>query len=140
MVQLYGAILIGVGLWMAWVPWREHHHATRTGEARLSFSRMLLRMMAAGCVLAIGAMVAFSAVVLAGRTALFEIVWWLCAFVLAMLLFVVGVVERLFVKRDYLLGQKEILQRLVKTEDRAMKSDPSQPSRNAPSGNGHNAQ
>ena len=49
-------VFILVAAWLVWVPVREYRHAQATGQPRLPFSRMLLRMVVAGCVLGIGIM------------------------------------------------------------------------------------
>jgi hypothetical protein len=106
------------GAWLVWVPWREYRHAEATGAPRLPFSRMLLRWVVAGCVLGIGGMVYLANRPAPDRSKLAELLYLLFAMGLALLMFIAGFVDHLFNKRDYLLGQREILRNIVRSEPR----------------------
>jgi hypothetical protein len=109
-----GLIFVIVAAWLVWVPVQERRRAAATGREELTFSRMLLRIIVAFCVLGIGGMLLFSARILAGRGPLFEIFYWLGVLTLAFVMFMAGVTEYLFVKRDLLMGRKRLIRELTR--------------------------
>ncbi|MBW3622926.1 MAG: hypothetical protein KY468_05890 [Armatimonadetes bacterium] len=125
MYLVLSIVLILIGAWLVWVPWREYRHAQATGAHRLPFSRMLLRMVVAGCVMGIGVMV-----YLGTRprfSALAQLSMLLFAVVLALIMLAAGYTDYLLTKRDYLLGHREVLQDLVRRES---PEEPAPPSSN----------
>jgi hypothetical protein len=98
------------------VPWSEYRHASRTGEPRLPFSQMILRIGAAFSILMVGLMVFFSPMLLPGRDPVFEIFYWLGVLFFAFMLLLAGYTDSLLVKRSFLLHQRSLIQDLARRE------------------------
>jgi hypothetical protein len=107
-----GALFLAAAVWLVWVPVSEYRHAVAAGTPRLPFSRMLLRLVVAGCVCLIGLALLLSALLLPGRPPLFELLYWMGTVLLGFVMFLAGLTEYLLVKRDLLLGQRDILRDL----------------------------
>jgi hypothetical protein len=123
MAYFWGIIILIVAAWMISVPVSEYRHATQTGEQRLPFSQMLLRMGAAFSILMIGLMVFFSPILLPGRTPLFEIFYWLGVLFFACVMLVAGYTDQLFVKRSLLLHQRDLIQEFVRRNEQPQREE-----------------
>lgn len=130
MATFFSILFILIGAWLVWVPWREYRHAQATGQQRVSFSRMLMRMTVAGCVIGIGVLVFLGTREAPGRSALAAILFLSGAAILALVMFVAGMVDYYLAKRELLLGQKELIQEMLR---RTQGDDRPAP----PSSNGH---
>jgi hypothetical protein len=109
-----GCLFLGAGAWLVWVPWSEVRHAAVTGRPRLPFSRMLLRLVVAGCVLMLGLMSLLYPVLIPGRSGWFELGYLLAALFFAFVMFVAGFTDYLFVQRDLLLHRKAMIGEFVR--------------------------
>ena len=127
---VFGALFLLVAVWLVWVPVREYRHAQATGAHRISFSRMLLRMIVAVCLLGIGLMVYLATRPAPGRSALAELIFLCIAVFLALVMFSAGVVDWQLAKRDLLLSQKELIREMIRRETHPEESISTPPSRN----------
>lgn len=108
--------------WIVAEPIRRRRQAELEGSHGLPFSRMLMRMVAAGCVAGIAALVALSPFVLPGRSRLAEVMYWTAALLLALVLGLAGLTEMQLVRRDYLLGLRQLYRDLKAQSDSAQRS------------------
>lgn len=110
---LLAVLLVVAGAWIVVEPVRL---ARRPGGHRLSFSRMLMRLVSAGCVAAMGLLVGLSRWALAGRSQLADLLYWLTALVLAILLGCAGFMDWQLVRWEYLREQKRLLAEMARQE------------------------
>jgi|YNPNPStandDraft_1061719.scaffolds.fasta_scaffold01118_6 putative Mn2+ efflux pump MntP len=115
MIYLLAVVLVVLGAWIIAEPFRRQRQAEREGKHGLPFPRMLTRMVAAGCVAAIGFLVAMSPWLLEGRSRLAELLYWLAALLLALVLGVAGVTEMQLVRRDYLIELRKLYRELPRS-------------------------
>jgi hypothetical protein len=115
MIYLLAVVLVVLGAWIIAEPFRRQRQAEREGKRGLPFPRMLTRMVAAGCVAAIGFLVAMSPWLLEGRSRLAELLYWLAALLLALVLGVAGVTEMQLVRRDYLIELRKLYRELPRS-------------------------
>jgi len=139
MPYFLAAVLTILAGWIVAEPIRRRRQAELEGSHGLPFSRMLMRMIAAGCVVGIAALIALSPFVLPGRGRLAELLYWTGALLLALVLGLAGLTEMQLVRRDYLLGLRQ-LYRDLKAQSEAARRSHRPPGGSGPGGNGKGKQ
>lgn len=110
------AVLVAFGAWILAEPYRRRRQAEREGAHGLPFSRMLVRMVASGCVGMIALMVVLAPRLLENRGPLAELIYWCLALAFALVLGLAGFLEMQLVRRDYLKELRELYRSLAKPD------------------------
>ncbi|MGQ9525033.1 MAG: hypothetical protein ACUVTZ_09370 [Armatimonadota bacterium] len=124
MLYFVAAVLAGLAGWIVAEPIRRRRQAEREGSHGLPFSRMLMRIVSAGCVVGIALLTALSPWVLSGKSRFAELMYWMAALLLALVLGLAGLVEMQLVRRDYLLGLRQLYRDLKAQSGTVRRSAP----------------
>lgn len=136
MEWVLGILGLAVAAWIIAEPFLRAREAKRTGTPSLPFSRMLIRMVVAFCVACIVLLMVLSPFVLPGKSALAQLLYWLGALFLALVMLVAGVTEMALVKKHLLEQQKELVREIVRPRKRPVRPKPQEGKPARDGGNG----